>query len=362
MIETISVGKILFDIAIWAMLLFLSLKQIFNYRARGVNYLTLLFFLLIYSTFAFCTGDYLNYKALYIDIVKYNSNIHLETIYYWLIKILPQNYHVWRTVVWGLASFVLIFTFKRLKLPQEFTVMIFVILLMPNFPNLRNALGYVVLLLAMSYVTSPIPHRKVYSIIVAVILFVCSLFLHKSMFVYLALAICAFLPLNKSFYVFAIILFPFLYSNIYDLALQFIDILATGDIARETGQGYIESDFRAHSNIWGLIQLSINRLPTLILLLCIIYNGVFKNSMNVATQVKVYMRYTFMLFYLSFLFFGQDVSSYLSPRFWDAGMFPATLVVADYFGRTRRKPLFIACMLLLILANCYNFAYAVYKV
>jgi hypothetical protein len=357
----VTVYHILINVVIWFIAMLFTFEHIFNVRANGMGYKWLLLLLVVFSTFAFCTGDYLNYRLLYNDTLKYNSSEHFEELYAWLIEVLPREYHVWRFVVWGLASIVLIWTYKKLKLPQNFAVMVFVVLLMPVFPNLRNALGYVVVLLAIAFLADKQSSNRSWCILVAFALLAISTFLHKSMFLYIVLALFAFIPLNRVYYLLLLILFPILYLQLYGMSSAFIDVFATSEFSGETGHRYLDSDLRSTFNIYGIIQLTLNRLPVLLLLFYIIKNTVYTRKIEVSFYSKVYTKYTFILIYMSFLFYGQNVSAFLSSRFWDASLFPVTIVIADFWENRPRSKFFKFCMILLIVASFYNFSHAMYS-
>ena len=66
MIETISIYQWLFVFAFWLVLLIRSRKQItYNYCSEGIGQWGFIIAIAIFSTFAFLTGDFSNYRELY---------------------------------------------------------------------------------------------------------------------------------------------------------------------------------------------------------------------------------------------------------------------------------------------------------
>ena len=86
MIETISIYQWLFVFAFWLVLLIRSRKQItYNYCSEGIGQWGFIIAIAIFSTFAFLTGDFSNYRELYNLISIQKTEIHLEPFYCWLI-------------------------------------------------------------------------------------------------------------------------------------------------------------------------------------------------------------------------------------------------------------------------------------
>ena len=78
---------------------------------------------------------------------------------------------------------------------------------------------------------------------------------------------------------------------------------------------------------------------------------------------EVLLRASYIMIYISFLFIGREVSAFISPRFWDASLFPVTIFLSYYFFKIRRTSIvkvlvlmFLAAKLFLVLYNIYKFA------
>ena len=354
-----TISQVLFNVLLWLIVFLYSRKQIYTQKDTSRNYFFLGFITILFSTFGFNSGDFLHYKELYEDLIKSQFIIHVEPFYFWLCKALPDNYFIWRFAIWGLATIFFIKTFKRVNCSPQFATLIFVLILMWTFNNLRNALGYSVLLYGTTCLLFPTKNKTV-SYFWGTIWILLSFFLHKSMFMYILLMGFALIPLGKKLFITSLILFPILYKSVSYISSYILFNSFANETSQESGIGYLESDFRAEANINGLIQLFITRLPVFLLLFYCIRNIFFKKE-QIQYSLKVFLQYTYWLVYISYLFIGQDVSAFLSNRFWDASLYPLTILLAGYLYKKPRSRFIKNCFYLLILSNLYQLSYAIFK-
>lgn len=358
MVEKLTFGEILINLIIWLSMLVANRRQLYIVNSKqGIGYFLLFVLITAYSAFAFTTGDYFHYIELYNDAVQYHGSYHFEAFYNWLITVLPVNYNIWRLAVWGLAALFLILTFKRLQLNAQFASFIFVITLMFTFANLRNALGYIVLYYSASLLFYPSRH-KYRSYLLGIIGIICSYFLHKSMFAYIILLGVSLLPFSKWVYILSLLLFPLLYRYVPVVASY---VLSYGsETSQISGNMYLNSDFNQVANFNGLIQMFIHRFPILILLFIII-RSVYQRKEEIPFMYKVFVQYSYILIYISCLFYGQSLSAFFSSRFWNASLFPLTILFTFYFCYRPRTKAIKLSFYMLIAATLYDFAYSFYK-
>lgn len=358
--DKLTISEWLFNAIIWLTFLFLNRHQIYIKSNKGIGFVPFLIIVVLFSTFGFVSGDYFHYKGLYNDLLFSSENVHLEQFYYWLIKNFPASYTLWRFVIWGISTIVFVFILKRLKLNPYFSGLIFALLLMLYFPNPRNTLAYVIFYWGITFFF--LKWRNLFiSFMLGIIFILCSYFLHKSMFVYIGLFIIIILiRWNKWIYIASLILFPFLYKSLSLFAEYFLIYSFVDEQSVDAGFRYLESDFYQVANLNGLIQLALNRFPIIVLMIYSIYHIYFR-SHNIQSVFRFFLNYTYVLMYISFLFYGQQVSAFLSPRFWDASMYTATLFFSYYLYVQNRTPLIKGSLNVLILANVYNLVYILYK-
>lgn len=358
--EQLTILEWLFCVILWFTLLLINRNQIQRISNKGTSFSVLLIFIVVFSTFGFISGDYFHYKDLYTEIIRYNENIHLEEFYFWLIQILPTSYSIWRLTVWGFAAIVFILLLKQLNFNAQFSSLLFVLILMTTFPNLRNALGYVVLYYSVVLILFE-KHKRVTNCIIGSIGIICSFFLHKSMFMYILLLGIALVPFNKWVYIISWIAFPILYKYLYSISEYFLINSFANEQSITSGINYLNSDFNTYANLNGLIRMIVNRTSIILLLLYAIIRVFFKNSDHINYGMKVFLQYSYILIYLSFFFYGQQVSAFFASRFWDASLYPMAIFLIYYLYNKRDIRFVRMCLYLLVVSNLYDLAYSLYK-
>ena len=303
--------------------------------------------------------DYIGYADLYSQMQISNEPIHVEPFYFFLIKTFPFGYHFWRFIVWSMGVTLIIIAFKKQKTNPTFSCFIFILLLFINFGYPRNSLGFAALFVGISFLFFS-KNKKISLKILGLIMIVCSNFLHKSMFMYILLMSIALIPIGKKIFITSLIGFPLLYKSVTYISSYILLNSFANETSQESGTGYLESDFRAEANINGLIQLFITRLPVFLLLFYCIRNIFFKKE-QIQYSHRIFLQYTYWLVYVSYLFMGQEVSAFLSNRFWDAALYPLTFFLAAYLYNKPRTRFINNCFYLLILSNLYQLTYAIYK-
>lgn len=133
------------------------------------------------------------------------------------------------------------------------------------------------------------------------------------------------------------------------------------DFSKEVGIRYLNGKDFSDTNIFGFLQMLINRLPILLLMYYAVKNIYFQNE-YVDRILKLLLQYTYVLMYISFLFYDQQASSFLSTRFWDASIFTFVLFSASYFFEKIDDYYIRVSYYLLVLANVYNLSYSLYKI
>lgn len=356
----VSVLQIFFNISLWIIALLYACKQIFIQNNNIGGYFLLGFITVLFSTFGFNSGDFVHYFELYDELIKSQFIIHVEPFYFWLCKVLPDNYFLWRFVIWGLATLFYIKALKKVDCSPKFAMFIFVLILMWTFNNLRNALGYSVLLYGAALILFP-ARSRVWTFFRGGLMIFLSFFLHKSMFMYILIMCFALIPIGKKLFISSLLLFPILYKSVTYISSYILFNSFANETSQDSGMRYLESDFVGGANINGLIQIFITRLPILLLLSYSIRNIFFKNE-YVSYSVRVFLQFAYWLIYISYLFSGQKTSAFLTNRFWDASLYPITIFLAVYLY-DKVNSLFVRnCFILLLLANLYNISYTIFKI
>ena len=280
-----------------------------------------------------------------------------------LIKGLPTNYYVWRFCVWGLAAFLLFKILDEIKSDLDFSFFVFTLMLMNHFPNLRQTLGFMMMFYGYVLLFRSAEDGLPQKLFTGVILLIISTFFHSTIFVFIVLSLLLFIPGTKTLamIIVSLIAFPFLYDITKELSTQFVGMVSNNDMIQEKATKYIESSFRVELNIRGFLKVIINRLPVLMLF----FFGIKKiliEKVEVSYMEKHLLMLTYLLIYISCLFFNNNVSAYLSQRFWDAACYPLT-IFAMIFLRSYSGSLYVKItMYAFLTSNIFNMAYSLYTI
>lgn len=347
------------DIA-WLIAFLMCYRSMKYHTSRG-GYFYLWIFITLYSTFEFTGGDFYHYKGIYQEVQRTRDNIHLEEIYYWLIKEIPASFYLWRCVVWGLAAMFWIWTLKNLKLDVKFAGLLFLLIVFFLFVGARQALCFSVLYFALTIIYKEDVGAWNKCILV-VPLIIMSYFLHKTAITYILILLLVMLPIGKKTIILSLILFPVIYG-LFDLLLDYFlsHYYSYNEFNAGTMKRYLDTEALYQANIYGKIKIIIDRFPIFLLLIYSMINVYFKKE-EISKVNHVLLLMTYSLIYISYLFVGRNMSSFIAPRFWDAALFPLTLFLSGYLvNRTKYKFIRI-CIWLLLFSKLYTIAYTIYKI
>ena len=334
----------------------------FFYKPRSFWY-RMLIITMLFCTFGCVGGDFLHNQVIYDLNVQSDHPIHFENVYVLLIKGLPTNYYLWRFCVWGLAAFLLFKILDEIKSDLDFSFFVFTLMLLNHFPNLRQTLGFMMMFYGYVLLFRSAEDSMAQKLVMGIILLIISTFFHSTIFVFIIISLLLFIPGTKSLamIIVSIIAFPFLYDMTKELSTQFIGLVSNNDMMQEKATKYIESSFRVELNIRGFLKIIVNRLPVLMLF----FFGIKKiliDKIESSYMEKHLLMLTYMLIYVSCLFFNNNVSAYLSQRFWDAACYPLT-IFAMIFLRNYSGSLYVKITLYAFLAsNIFNMAYSLYTI
>lgn len=340
------------------------LLNISKYKYNQPSNTSLFFFwivITIYATFEFAGGDFFHYMEFYETQHIKGENDGLDPIYLWLIDNLPHNFYIWRFVVWGSASFLWVLIIRTMNQNLKLAATLFFVVVFFLFVGARQSLGFSMLYLGATLILKPI--NKLGGKLLGVLLFGLSYFFHSTLIVYMLLLLIAFIPFfNKRIIICSIILFPIIYKLMDSSAfLSIINNLPfLQDESADKMTRYVESDYRVYANIFGILRLIIARTPIWLLL---IYSmkKIFWDKEETSNTNKVFLRMTYILIYISYLFAGKEVSSFIAPRFWDAALFPFTLFLTNFIAGRRMTPFLKCCFIILFINVMYTYSYSIYK-
>lgn len=333
---------------------------IYNYvcmkhNKRGTGFVFLILFMLLFSLlYKPEGGDFFGYLEIYRLGVD-NPYRHMEDFYYWLMSLIPNNYLLWRVSIWLPAAIIITVIFRWLKIQSSVATTFFLLLaLVPSYYYTRNVLALSVLYVALTlFVYKGNSARRTLVIAISIGLMLASWYLHKSMPIYILIALASlFLPFNKKTMLIALIGFPVLYGVI---SLISSDFLAISEIwISDIGQEYLESHNQLSFNWKGIIALVISYLP-IIYFYYIAFRYPVPQTSQDFNHYKVFLYFAFIVFFISFLFFGQG-SEAIQGRLYKSSMLPFAFAVCLYFknyNNTKRCNTFILLLFAKILIGSF---------
>ncbi len=296
---------------------------------KGTGYVFFVIYILLFSLlYRPVNGDFWHYLEVYELGSGYNNN--LEDFYNWLMDRIPNNYYKWRIVVWLPAAIFIMLTYMVMKVPSNNATASFLMFgLIPVYYYTRNVLGSSVLYLAVAiFCIKTQSLKRFFNLVVAIGLVTASWFLHKSMPLYIGLAFLAvILPCSKNTMIGALIAFPVLYSLIYMVSSDFLqlDIWLSDDV----GLNYLEETNTFSSNWKGVVSMVLKYTP-FVYFYYIAFRFPLQKESNEYKFYKTFLLLGFLIFYLSFLFMGQG-SSAIQGRLYKSSMIPFAFAFSLFF-------------------------------
>lgn len=349
------------DIFFWLLLVLLNYSSIHSSFPRFKDtYWFSVILIILFAVFGYITGDYDNYIYIYNASDYYNETVHVEPLYATLMKWSHGNYDLWRFLIWAPAVLIYSLILKKLKVNLNVAFMFFAILPMFYFCSHRQYLGLAIMYLGLVLLSTP-SKNMIISRLFAILLMIGSIYFHRSMPLYILLAMIALLPFKKVTYIIMAVLFPIIYIN-FDLIVNFFTVTVNTSTMELYSRNYIDSEFRVDITLWGIIGNIVNQLPVYLLLIYAIYKSAFSSDASlVPPMAKVFLNIAVLEIYLSLLFTGQEVSAFLAPRFREYSLVPLSMFYTIYLTRFRMNRTIRTFVYMVLFADIYMLAYSIYK-
>lgn len=339
-----------------SVVLCLSIKKYFN-NQRGISYFLFWLIISLFCTF-YCWGyDYNSYIARFEYVTPSTVSDYLEPFYSWLIINVTHSYLSWRFVVWGLATFLVTLTFKRLNVDKNVAFFLFIAIpLYQTFFILRQSLAFAVILFGLSILYVPLSKRKYLNFCLAFGVICGSYFFHKSMPLYIALSMAVLIvPFTKRNILISVLLFPVLHYLISRYSAALLGFNFFTEQAIDAGNMYLESDYSQNLTTLGWIQTIIQRLPIFLIL----YYAYFKMDQD-SIKYKGYLSFCFACVYISMLLYNQPFSGHLSLRFWASALLPIVIFVSGNIEKLLQSRFVKSTTALIVFSYLWNILYNVY--
>ncbi len=350
----------LINLAIWIILiLFFKNYQRETTGLDRFSNLVLGLCVILFCVCGFSEADTYHYIPIYEDIIKYGEIAHIEPLYCWMAENLPHDYYIWRLAIWG-GAFVLYLTLaKRFNIDNKFLGFSFAVILLQQFVVTRASFGISLFLLSSSLLYKNILKNKEISICLGILGIIASFSLHRSMPIFLFIAVGVLIPLNKKNLIISIILFPLIRIGILPYVEDLFMSNFFNDQTNEFANTYLNRE-ASILNIRGLLPQYIIYSARLILISILIKHIAFND--DAPMFIRKLLQFTYILFYIAILFWGQNVSSFVTSRTIHFMCFPLTIVLAYYLSTTPSTTrMFKTSIFLFIFYDLYQFLYHAWK-
>lgn len=330
-------GKLgLICFAIYLVMLIRGRRAFSGKTLQSNNYWFVFICMLLYSGLGFLEWDTYHYYLIYDEMVSFRSKVYVEPFFYWLIVHLPKSYLLWRFVVWGASSALMVLAAKKLSLNANVFCFMVPLLFLTRLSVTRGALGLALMVFCSIVFIQSLQKKNVFLLVFCLFGLFASIFLHNSMiFFVLLLVFSYFLPLNKGTFVASLIVFPFLYT----LAVPFLQDFSFFNLLDEEQIQILDKYATAEQlelNTNGIIMSVFTNTFLLLLVFNMAKKYVYDNIEASKEQLFIF-KYAYVLVYVSFLFLGQNVSSWISNRSLHAASFALVLCATQCFDTTKVK-------------------------
>jgi hypothetical protein len=330
----------------------IALRQNNNYKNSII--LLSIFFLV----FASYDGDWYHYWDIVNQLYAHpNSVTHLEEFQIWTILNLSfGNYLLWRLLIWGGVVFFLYKALERLQTNDLITWSIFIGMSIIQISTGRVYLGMSILLYGYSLIITS--HKNLKLVLLGLGLIALSLFIHKSIFIYICAAIVSLIKFRKWMIVLALCCLPLLIR-------MFMNILGLYLLA-----GEIDNNVNSYLNqeaITGGLGINIYsytlRMIEFVLFLCSTI-FVYKYKQTELITLRIW-QFGFVTIYSFLIVYGALTannigSTSISGRILMPLYYIIPILVSTMIKKRFKFNINLICITVLYLMGMYRLSYALY--
>ncbi len=288
--------------------LFSYYKIRYNPKNGENNFVLLVILMLCYSLLYSPEGgdSYITFKTYRLfQLGVDQSQLHLESVYFFLMSIFSSNYVFWRISVWGVALILYVSLMKHFKCNANVSLFVWSVLGLQAFYYQRISLAIAMMfygiVLFEEYRSTK---RNFMNLSFSIVLFISSLLFHRSMPIYIVISILILLLPNKRWSILLALLFMPVFLFIL---LNFIpDILSTtSDDFQSWGEGYLDaSKVKGTANLNGMLFEFIRWAPFTIMMIFCLYKYL-KMPHSFSIYEKYFLLFAVVLYCLYFLLQGH---------------------------------------------------------
>ena len=369
MLDSSTLGGCIVSILLYLLLFIYAMLQWNDIKSNKVP-MWIHIIILLFCIFAFWDTDYYHYKEALNDLnINYGIKdqwTHLETIYVWLYDFCGRSYFWFRLLVWGIAYLFFVVMATKLKIYNNLTFALFIILFLLTFSYARVSLGMTSLFLAGVLCFSD-KHRLL-NIILGLLCLVLCYFSHRSMLPVLCLLPLCLLKYNRYLWAMvATMVFTFVFYNSDWIIMALntsVDMAEADDVSYETllsAGGYVDRVSEISAGISMKLYRLIQYISILLPIFIIVRKNVYKYCCS-KMQCRVLCN-SAILIAISALAMGLLASFYsaMCYRYLYMAYVPIVLLVSKlYNAQVVTKKQVQIIIFLGGIVSLYRLAYVIY--
>lgn len=321
-------------------------------------------FVFILSLFGGLDWDYYSYNNLIDSFLRFKIETHMEPVYFKIANFV-RSYFLWRAVIWGISTWLMVLTLKRFHSYNIYACIFITIFYLLSFYKLRSSLGTAIFFYGSTFLIIN-TNKSLLSKLLGITLIIFSLLFHKGMifsaFVFLILSI---IPITKKTLSISIILFPFALIGLVSLINYFFNSAFTSDnremqLAISGATSYLSRE-ATETTLIGKISNILTYSP-IYLGLFISFKQYFNSQISTPKYIGILLGFWYITTYFASLFLFEDLSSWLFIRFLTMGYFPMAIVLGYYYKTARKYTMLMKlCLCIGTLVYLFNILYTFYN-
>lgn len=279
------------------------------------------FFVLLFLLFAFDGGDYYNYY----NAIKDGYLENLEAVYHHILRIVNNNYILFRLIVWGGALFFFKSAIKRYGLDYQRSLFFLFAVFISIYDYARASLAMGIFFYGLSFLLLP-NTRKVISYMFGMSLMILSVFFHNSMIVALAATSILLVPINFFTIFFILALFILLSPYFAGLLQSFVGAELFSEALNDKVSGYSVQEYDNYFSIYEWIRRYIE-YGTFFITYLIVASKVYFSNIEFPPYIIAISKITLALLLISIgVLFIPNLTFVLFYRFLFITMIPIVIL------------------------------------
>ena len=314
----------------------------------------------LFCTFGFPGDDFAGYANVFNSILRTGKNSHFEPVYVWLINNVTPIYYVWRFIVWGGATLLLLMGFRRLGLQSVSSYAAITVFYLTTLYFMRGNLGVSIMFYGLTFLL--VPYRKIKGVgyFLGVLIICCSYFFHKSMLISLALLVPAFfITFNRKVMLCSWVLFPLaVYGISYALDYMMKNGLGASDMLISRYSQHYASTAHFEAN-WNGILFNTFQYGASFFTIYAVYR--YNLATKLPYAMKFFFNYWYIWVYIALACNFQEIGGWYFPRFMYMSNLPWAVFMAYLYQSSKNTKYIRIITLWAAVGSLYMLCYSIYK-